>query len=420
MKRLTPTFFGSRGLPLYFCLTLGISYLGHAADWPQFLGPNRNGVSRETNSIPTWPQDGPKQIWQRNIGQGFSGPVVSSGKLILFHRLGNKEAVVCLDARTGKDIWKFDYPTAYDDDFGFDEGPRATPTIDSGFVYTYGADGALHCLQLADGKKVWNVDCKTTFNAEKGYFGRACSPLVEGELLLINIGGNDGAGIVALNKSTGKLVWKASQDEASYSSPAIASLGGKRLAIFFTRRGLIGLDPLTGKSQFDFFWRARMDASVNAATPLISGDLIFLSASYGTGAVVLRMKPSSVEKVWSSDDALSNHYATSVHHDGFLYGFHGRQEQGAAFRCVELKTGKLRWEKDGLGAGTATLVGNQLLILTEKGELIHASASPDQFKLIQSSQILPFGVRAYPAFANGYLFARSKDKLVCVALRSSP
>ena len=234
---------------------------------------------------------------------------------------------------------------------------------------------------------------------------------------LLNIGGANGAGIVAFDKTSGKLLWKSTDDGASYSSPVAATLNGRRYAFFFTRRGLVALDPSNGREFFDFPWRPRIRASVSAATPLVIDDLVFLSASYQTGAVLLRVKEDHVEKVWSADEVLSNHYATSVHHEGFLYGFDGRQEAGPNLRCVELKTGKVRWSEDGFGAGTVTLAGRRLLVLRENGELILTPASPDGFKPVARAQILPQGVRAYPALAGGRLYARSKDTLVCVDLR---
>ena len=204
-------------------LLLSLSCAGQAwgSDWPQFLGPIRNGVYAGSDLAATWPAAGPPVVWQKSIGQGFSGPVVTQQKLILFHRLDDKETVECLDAKNGKQLWLFDYPTAYRDDFGFDEGPRATPAISDGRVYTFGAEGRLHCLDFATGKKIWSVDAKTEFQAPKGFFGIACSPLVEGNAVLLNIGGVDGAGIVAFNRLTGKVLWKASEDEASYSSPTV-------------------------------------------------------------------------------------------------------------------------------------------------------------------------------------------------------
>jgi outer membrane protein assembly factor BamB len=388
-----------------------------AQDWPQFLGPARDGVYAGTNLANAWPKEGPAIVWQKKIGQGFSGPVVAGGKLILFHRLDNQETVECFDAKTGQPNWKFQYPAQYQDDFGFDEGPRATPTIADGKVYTFGADGALHCVDLATGKKIWAIDVKGQFASAKGFFGRVCSPLIEGDKVLLNIGGANGAGIIALDKASGKLVWKATDDEASYSSPVVATIDGSRRAVFFTRNGLVVLDPQTGQVQFQFPWRSRTHASVNAATPLVIGDFIFLSTSYQTGGIVLTVKNNKLQKVWSSDDALSNHYATSVHRAGYLYGFHGRQEQGPSLRCVELSTGKVKWSEDGVPAGTLIIAGDALLILLEDGRLTLAPASPERYKPAAQAQILPLGVRAHPALADGYLYARSKDTLVCVDLR---
>ena len=389
-----------------------------AQDWPQFLGPTRNGVYCGTGLAETWPKEGPPRVWSKKVGQGFSGPVVASGKLILFHRLADKETVECLNATNGTAIWQSDYPTHYQDDFRFDEGPRATPTIAGEQVFTFGAEGRLNCWKLATGEKVWSADVKQQFGARKGFFGMVCSPLVEGNLVMLNLGGRDGAGIVAFDQANGKVVWKATDDEASYSSPIAATIEGKRYGFFLTRGGLAALDPASGKVFFRYPWRPPMSASVSAAMPLVIGDLIFLSASYGTGAILLRFNQAKPEKIWSGDDILSNHYATSVHHEGFLYGFDGRQEQGCNLRCIELKTGHIRWSQDGFGAGTLLLAGDELLVLTEKGELIRALASPKEFKPNGRAQILPYFARAYPALMDGLFYARSKDQLVCVDLRA--
>ena len=167
---------------LYFLV--GAAPVAHAQDWPQFLGPTRNGKYAATDFTTVFPKAGPPVVWKKTIGQGFSGPVVADGKLILFHRVGDKETVECLDSATGKEIWRFDYPTHYRDDFGFDEGPRSTPSISAGRVYTFGAEGMLHCLDFATGKKLWAVDTHQQFDVRKGFFGAACSPLVEGRAVL--------------------------------------------------------------------------------------------------------------------------------------------------------------------------------------------------------------------------------------------
>ncbi len=407
---------------LIFSITLLFSLVcsapvAHAQDWPQFLGPTRNGKYAGNDLTTVFPKAGPPVVWKKAIGQGFSGPVVFEGKLVLFHRVGDKEAVECLDAVTGKEIWRFEYATRYRDDFGFDEGPRSTPVVANGRVYTFGAEGMLHCLDFATGKKLWAVDTHQQFDVRKGYFGAACSPLVEGRAVLLNIGGSKPSGLVAFDRETGKVMWAVSRDEASYSSPVAATVGGLRTVFCFTRNGLIGADPSAGSLRFEFPWRARMQASVNAAAPLVVGDSVFISASYQTGAALLQIAGSAIRKVWSSDDVLSNHYASSVAHNGYLYGFHGRQEHGPSLRCVELQTGKVMWSVDSFGSGTVTLAGAHLIVMKEGGELAIAAADPKVFRAVAKAQIIPSTVRAYPALAQGRLYVRNENSLVCVSLK---
>jgi outer membrane protein assembly factor BamB len=354
-------------------------------------------------------------VWKKEIGQGFSAPVAAQGKLIIFYRSGGKETVEALDPETGKKVWSFDYATAYRDDFGFDEGPRATPSVDSGRVYTFGAEGQLHAIDLATGKKLWSVDTYRQFKANKGWFGSASSPLVDSGKVLLNAGGT--AGIAAFDAATGKVLWTATGDEASYSSPAMATIAGERLALFLTRTGLAAIDPSSGKVRYQHRWRSRSQASVNSATPLAVGDRIFLSASYGTGAVLLDAAGGKLKTVWSSDDAMSNHYSTCVYRDGYLYGFHGRQEEGQSLRSVEFNTGKVAWNVDRFGAGTVTLAGDRLLIVRENGEIMLAEASPKAFKEVSRAKALPGTVRAYPALSAGRLYLRNEGTLLCLDLR---
>jgi hypothetical protein len=404
-------------------LLLAVALLGAApADWPQFLGPTRNGVYAGPPLAKSWPTAGPRVVWRRPVGEGFAGPVVTEGHLILFHRMGGEEIVESVNAQNGSPQWRYAYPTTYRDDFGFDEGPRAVPVVVNGRIYTYGAQGVLHALDLATGKRIWSVDAQKEFAPRLGFFGRAGSPLVEDGRVIANIGDSfDGGGVMAFNADTGAVLWQATRHEASYSSPVAATFAGKRRAIFFTRGGLVGLDPSNGSVIFERAWRSRSDNSVNAATPLIVGDLIFLSATYETGAAVLQVTGDQLKPVWSNDDTLSNHYATSVHHNGTLYGFHGRQEYGPSFRAVDLKTGVVRWSEEKFRAGTVTLAGDRLLILRESGELVMAEATPKAFRPIARAQILRAVARGYPAIADGFLYARNSDtksnELVCVDLR---
>lgn len=380
------------------------------ADWPQFLGPSRNGVSADSE-----PAGQPRIVWKAKVGQGFSGPVVAEGKVIVFHRLGNNETVECLDAATGKRTWVYEYPTAYRDDFGFDEGPRGTPAIAGGRVYTSGAEGLVHALDFATGKKIWSVDTHKQFQVAKGFFGAAASPLVEDGRLLLTIGGT--AGVAALDAATGKVLWTATKDEAGYAAPVAATIGGERHALFFTRAGLVDVDPATGRVRFQFRWRSRSNASVNAASPVVSGNRVLLTASYGTGATLLEVTGDKVKQVWSSDDALSCHYSTPVLLDGVLYGFHGRQEEGQNLRAVAFDTGKVLWDTPRFGAGTVALAGTKLVLLKETGELVIAPASRKAFQPSTTLRILTGTVRAYPALDGGRLYARNEDAFVAVALR---
>jgi len=388
---------------------------GAAQDWPQFLGPARNGVYSGAALATAWPSKRPPLVWEKQVGQGFSGPVAAEGRLILFHRLGDRETVECLEAGTGRRLWSYDYPTAYRDDFGFDEGPRSTPAVAAGRVYTFGAQGMLHCLSLAAGKKIWSLDTHRQFNARKGFFGAACSPLIEQGRVLLNVGGT--AGVAAFDAESGKTLWTATSDEAGYSSPVAATIGGTRHALFFTRHGLVSADPLTGNIRFQFPWRSRSEASVNAAVPLVIENLIFLSASYGTGGAALEVRGNQWKQLWSSDEALSNHYATSVYREGYLYGYHGRQEEGPSLRCVEIKTGKVQWSVDAFRAGTITLAGGHLVVLRENGELVLAPASPMEFRPIARAPLLPGPVRAHPALAHGLLYLRNEKTLACVRIQ---
>jgi outer membrane protein assembly factor BamB len=345
------------------------------------------------------------------VGAGFSAPVVVGTKVILFHRLANREIVECLDASSGKRIWAFDYATNYRDDFGFDEGPRGTPAVADGRVYTFGAEGVLHAIDLASGKQIWRVDTYSKFNVPKGFFGAAASPLVEGGAVHVNVGGPNGGGLVAFDKSTGKVLWGATNDEAGYSSPIAATLEGVRDILCLTRNGLVAADPANGKVRFQFPWRSRNNASVNAAVPLVIGNLIFISASYGTGAALLEVKDGMPTKLWSSDESLSNHYASSVHKSGYLYGFHGRQEYGQALRCIEMKTGKVAWSVDDFGAGTVTLIGDRLLIIRESGEAVIGAANPKALQIESRAQLLPGVLRSYPAIAGGCIYVRNEKTL---------
>lgn len=382
-----------------------------AADWPQFLGANRDSQSPET--LPdAFPAGGPRTVWTRKVGLGFAGVVVADGKCIVFHRVKDEDLVEALDARTGKPIWSYAAKTDYSDPLSRGDGPRAVPTVADGRVFTIAANGVLTCLNLVDGKRLWSVNLLERYEVSGSYFGVGTAPLVVAERVLVNVGG-EGAGVVAFDVKTGKESWKSSSQRASYASPVRAKIGGVDQAIFFTRNGLLSLDPETGKERYSLRWRARIDASVNAASPVILGERIFLSSSYNTGAILLDAGADGVKEVWNSDRVLSCHFNTPVAVGEQLYGVDGRQEEGARLRCIDWKTGKIRWTEEGFGCGSVIAAGKKLLLMSEKGELILANANPDKFEVLGRQRVLDGVVRAHLALSGGMAYGRDGTTLGC-------
>lgn len=388
-----------------------------AADWPQFLGPTRDGQSPETKLNWDWPKDGPPVAWKKDVGTGWAGPVVAGGKVLLFHRVEDDEVLVAFDPATGKEVWMSKYATKYRDDFNFDNGPRATPLVSDGKVFTLGANGDLRAWELATGKALWDRNLLADYQGNKGFFGVACSPIVVGGKLLLNVGAK-GAGIVAFDPANGKELWKATDDGASYSSPTSAEIDGKPVAVFLTRAGLQVLDPSDGKVRYSHPWRPRINESVNAATPLVWKDDIFITVSYSTGGAMLKAKGGELTEVWVNDKSLSCQYNTPVRVGDHLYGLHGRSDVGTAqLRCVEWKTGAVKWSEARFGVAVLVAVDGGLLALTESGDLVRFDASPDGYKERARFKLLGDKTRAAPALSDGRLYARDGNKLVCVKLR---
>jgi len=389
-----------------------------ADDWPQFLGPHRDGISGETELLQSWPKGGPQRVWKRDIGAGYAGPVVQGDRLILFHRVGNEEKIDCLDPATGNNRWSFAYACDYEDALGKGNGPRATPTIANGRVVCYGADGTLSCVDMTRGAKRWQRNLSADYKVPKSYFGVGTSPLVVDDRILINVGGKD-AGIVAFALDDGAELWRATRDAASYASPILATVEQLPRAVFFTREGIVVLDPKTGAVTFQKRWRARYDASVNAATPLLlKGDLAFFSTSYETGAILIKLKKDGADVVWTDEDAMSNHYSTCVVHNGMLYGCDGRQESGASLRCIDPKGPKVMWTKERFGCAATVLAEGNLILLTEQGDLVLAEANSREYKERSRAKVLAEApVRAQPALANGVFYARDSGTLIALDLR---
>jgi outer membrane protein assembly factor BamB len=384
------------------------------ADWPQYLGPTRDGISTETGLLRTWPADGPKVLWKMPVGTGWSAPVVAGKHVVIFHRQESDEVLESLDPASGKSQWKQSYRTRYVDDFGFDNGPRSTPLIADGKIFTLGADGDLSAFKLENGEKIWTRNVNKDYGVKKSYFGVGTSPMIAAGKLIINVGAK-GAGVVAFDPADGKEQWKSSDDGVSYSSPVVAKIDGEDLAVFFTRKGLLAVKPADGKEVYSHYWRPRIDASVNAASPMVSGNQIFLSTSYNTGAILLEANKGELKEIWSGDKSLSCHYNTPVLLNGYLYGVDGRQEGGSAqLRCVEWKTGKVMWKVPNFGCTTLTVADGVMLAMAESGELVLVEPKPESYKELARAQLLDKPVRAATALSGGRLYARDPNQLICV------
>ena len=432
MKR-QPTFLTAEILPLgraavFLASAFALALLASSsrADWPQFLGANRDGKPSPDDKVKlihSFSGEGAKFVWKHKVGEGFAGPVVAHGRVFIFHRVGDDAILESLDVKSGERVWVFRYKTPYKDSFGFDEGPRSPPTIDAGQVFLYGAEGVLHCVDEKTGELQWKADLVKEYESSQGFFGRSSAPLVTGDQVLVCAGGTSNgkrAAVLAFDRQDGKLRWQGIDDEADYASPVLAKFHGLPTAVCFLRTGLTLVDPSNGATLDSERFRSRIHASVNAASPVVLPDNhVLLSSCYDVGAGLWEVTPKQkLREVWKHQDRLDCHYATPVATSGHLFGFHGRQESGTELRCLRISDGEVRWASDRLPAGSLILADGKLVVLTENGELRIVRANPDKFEQTGSGQVLGAGTRALPALSNGFFYARDKRQLVCVDLRA--
>jgi outer membrane protein assembly factor BamB len=393
------------------------------ADWPNFLGPARNGISPETGLLKAWPEEGPPVVWQRDIGEGYGAPVVAQGRLVNFHRIADEEIVECVDALDGaKTLWQYGYPTQYVDQYGYNGGPRSSPTIVDNRVFTYGAEGVLTCLDFDSGAKVWQRPVNREFNVPQGFFGAGTAPVVDEGLVILNVGGPDGAGVAAFDAGTGETAWKTSNDTASYSTPIVATVHGERLAIFHTGDGLLVVEVKTGKERHRYPFRSDLYESAIAATPVLVDDVVFLSGAYNIGAVTLKLDPGGLQEIWRDTLAMQSHWATSVYHDGYLYGMDGRHERGSNLRCIEFSTGKVVWTAEkGLGRASFIMADGHLIAVGERGDIALIEVTPEEYREKSRAHVLYYPVWTPPILAQGRLYVRnerSKRAIKCLDLRA--
>jgi len=420
------------------------------SDWPGFLGPTGDSVSPEKGILIRWPAEGLPVKRELKLGNGYGMPVISRGRLFQFDRIRDRARLRCLKSETLEELWTFEYPTAYEDMYSYSNGPRCCPVVDGARVYIFGPEGMLHCLRVEDGKEVWKLDTKKEFNVIQNFFGVGSTPVVEGDLLLVMIGGSpkgsddvefmnlkgNSSGLVAFDKYTGKIRYRVSNELASYASPMLATIDKRRWCLVFARGGLVGLDPASGKIDFHYPWRAKPLESVNASNPVVVGNRVLITETYGPGSALLEVSPGSCKEVWTDADkgprgkSLQCHWNTPIHVDGYVYGSSGRYTNEAELRCVELATGKVMWSVPNLTRSSLLLVDGHFLCLTEYGTLLLFKVNPKRFEEVarvllqrngekgdpEANALLQYPCWAAPVLSHGLLYLRGKDRLVCLEL----
>ncbi len=381
-----------------------------AADWLHYRGPLMRGAS--TEKLPATLPENPRIAWKASLGIGTSGITVAGDRVFSMGNAGGKDSVFCFDAKTGKQIWRHQYPLALDKRM-FEGGTAATPTLDGDRVYTVSHQGDLFCLDAATGKPRWYQHHQKDLGGRRPQWGYAGSPTIAGTLLLLDVGG-DGSSTVALDKLTGKTVWKSGSDDAGYASIVPATIDGKKTAVVFKSNALLGLDSADGRELWRFPWKT--DYGVNAATPLILGDRVFLSSGYGTGCAMLQIKGGHATPLWKNKN-LHAHINTPIETGGHIYGIDGQAEPKAPLVCLDAATGSIAFTDTTVSGGSLILVDGRLIVLSEKGELLIAPASPTGFKPVVRAQILGGRCWVQPTYSGGRLFAKNNaGDLVCIAL----
>jgi outer membrane protein assembly factor BamB len=424
-------------------------------DWPVFLGPTGDSKSSETGIVTDWREKSLRLVWQKDLGTSYGAPAISRGRLFQFDRFGNFARLYALNAETGEELWRYEYKTAYEDLYGYNNGPRCSPIVDEERVYAFGVDGVLVCVRAADGKPIWKVDTNQEFGVVQNFFGVGSTPVIEGDLLIVMVGGSppesqsvppgqldrvvgNGSGIVAFDKLTGEVKYKITDELASYASLKLATIAGRRWCFAFCREGLVGFEPASGKVDFHYPWRATILESVNASMPVVVDDEVFISETYGPGSSLLQVAPGKYDLIWSDEDqprdkAMQLHWMTPVYVDGYLYGSSGRHSYNAELRCIEWKTGKVMWSVPEMTRSSLLLIDGHFLVLGEYGQLSLVKVNPEKFELVTQIDLasppggkldedadqrrkLDYPCWAAPIVSHGLLYLRGDKRLICLEL----
>jgi outer membrane protein assembly factor BamB len=403
---------GGRTAPLLL-VTLLFPLGAEAADWPQYRGPARDGVSEETGLLASWPAGGPPSVWRVGIGAGFSGMSVVGGRLFTQYTIGEDDVLAAHDVANGQRLWTVRLDRRYSDGQG--DGPRSTPTVDGDLVYGLSPRGHLVAAEVATGKVVWRKDLAAEFGADPPQWGISTQPAVEGDLLVVDVGGRTDYGVVAFDKRTGAVRWHSESGLAGYSQPIRLQVDGVDQLVVFRGTQLVALDPQSGRPLWRRPWGTDWD--VNAASPIfVPPNRLFVSSGYDTGSALLKMQANggkvTVAEGWASK-GLKNQFSSSVVRGGIIYGFDNK-----VLKAVDLNTGADRWKQSGLGHGSLLLAEGKLWVLSDRGKLVLVEATPERYVELATAQPLSGKSWTAPTLANGKLYLRNEKEMLCLDVRN--
>lgn len=378
-------------------------------DWPCWMGPDRNGISRETALNFQWDKAGPIKLWQVEVGTGFSCIVVANNRLYTMGNKDDQDTLFCLNAETGDEIWKHTYASPLNPNY-YMGGPGSSPTVHGKWVYCLSKTGHLFCLDAATGKGKWEKQIHEEFGYQVPGWGFSGSPYIDGDTLLLNAGS---AGL-ALNKNDGALVWKSPPGMAGYATPVLFPYRGKKTAAFFTEKTLEIVDFTTGKNLISYEWAT--SHGVNAADPIFRDEKIFISSGYGKGCTLVDISSGKGVEIYKSK-AMKNMFSSCLYLDGYLYGISGQSGNKAPLKCMHFETGKVQWAEKKFKVGSLISAGGKLIVLDGEGDLVIVDPNPKEYKEEARAKILEGTCWTMPVLANSRLFARTGEgDLVCVDL----
>ena len=387
-----------------------VTTVGSSDDWPRWGGPARDLISTETEWLTDWAKNPPVQVWESQIGIGFSSMAIVDGRLYTMGYRNGQDHVWCLDASTGEEVWKHAYDAKLYDNL-HEGGPGCTPTVANGNVWTLSRDGQLFCLNAQDGSVKWQRNVVEDSGVEPGQWGLTSSPMLSDGRLLLEVGR-----VMAYDPSTGDVLWRGESYKPGYGSVTPFSWEGRDLVASLNNEKVVVLDVTNGEEVASYDWTSQFDTS--GTSPIVADDSIFLSCGYNAGCTLLQLKGNELLRVYKSRE-MSNHMANCVLTEGVLYGIDGNSHNSRVCRlvCMDYQTGDVKWFERGFGCGTVMLAGDRLLILSDAGELVVAKASSEQFEELGRHTLLDGRCWTVPVLLNGRIFARNAaGRLVCAQL----